>query len=236
LVMAIVRESPLTEATSNSEVDPSLNWKLINDDGDTSKHASVPPGPKPRPYRIGPRLSARTMASRALRILCTALVGLVALSVPMDVAAAANPSAQALIDDAYDNGSIDSSWSCDDALDALGQLPQQRRPGYFAALAEVEQHLRVRCADRRNAPAAPALYSAVAAPAYTEPTSPLLESDDYSVDATLTLLEPSSEVGGDDAYDAPWETVIVGMFAGVLIVVCGAAALGRVGLRLFSRS
>jgi len=156
---------------------------------------------------------------------------LLALSLLVDIAAAAKPPAQALIDDAYDNRRIDGSWNCDDVLDALALLPEQRRSGYFAALAGVEQHLRVRCAGRRNAPAEPALYSAVNAPTYTEPTSPVLEATYDSVGATLAVPEPSTEVGVGDSYDPPWDIVIVGMVAGVLIVVCGAAALGRVRLR-----
>ena len=176
------------------------------------------------------------MISRPLRVGCTAVVGLLALSLFVDVPAAANPSAQALIDDAYDNGRIDSSWNCDVALDALALLPQQRRPGYFAALAGVEQHLRIRCADRRNAPAEPALYSAVSTPTYTEPSSPVLDEATYdSVGATLALPEPSAEVGVGDSDDLlPWDIVIVGMVAGVLVVVGGAAAFGQLRLRPFA--
>ncbi len=169
------------------------------------------------------------MISRAIRVGCTAVFGLLALSLFVDVAAAADPSAQALIDDAYDNGRIDGSWNCDATLDALAVLPQQRRPGYFAALAVVEQHLRVRCAGRRNAPAEPALYSAVDTPIYTEPTSPVLDEATYdSVGATLALPEPSATVGVGDSDDLlPWDIVIVSMVAGVLVVFGGAAVLGQ---------
>ena len=202
--------------------------------GDSVTHLPTYPAASSVPTGRAPRLAARTMISRALRVGCTAVVGLFALSLFVDVAAAANPSAQGLIDDAYDNGRIDSTWNCDATLDALALLPQQRRPGYFAALAGVEQHLRVRCAGRRNAPAEPALYSAVDTPSYTQPTSPVLDEATYdSVGATLALPEQSAEVGVGDSDDLlPWDIVIIGIVAGVLVVFGGAAALGQFRLRL----
>ena len=123
--------------------------------------------------------------------------------------ATAQPCGRAVIDDWYDNGKFDHSWSCDCLLDALTVLPEGVRPRFVPIRdQEVGQQLRTRCVHRDNAT--------------SEPVKRLLESRFRGNDTSIGVH--------DDVL--PWHLVIVGMVTGGLLVLIGAAAIRQRRLRL----
>jgi hypothetical protein len=123
--------------------------------------------------------------------------------------AAAQPCGRAVLDDWYDNGKFDHSWSCDCLLDALTLLPEDVRPRFVPIQEEeVGRQLRARCVDRDIAT--------------SEPVVTLLESRFPGTDRSI---------GVDDDL-LPWHIAIVGMVTGGLLVLIGAAAVRQRRLRL----
>jgi hypothetical protein len=152
--------------------------------------------------------------------------------------AAAQPCGQAVLDDWYDNGSFDRHWGCNCMLDALAVLPEDGRQRLFAAQEATERQLRARCAAGRDVRAASEASARELTEATGEGTSYATDEQpaaDAPVEPIVTLALPSRaggarESGGVDDF-VPWQSVIVGMVTGGLLVLIGAAAFRQRGLR-----
>jgi hypothetical protein len=78
------------------------------------------------------RLGLRTRIVGSMKGSYVLLSVALALSVVMGAAAATRPCGRAVIDDWYDNGTIDGSWDCSCLRDAIALLPDTRGP-YLSA-------------------------------------------------------------------------------------------------------
>ena len=63
-------------------------------------------------------------------------------------AVAAQPCGRAVIDDWYDNGTLDKAWSCDCLRDAIDRLPDMRPP-YSSAQDYFQRQIDVKVAQGR---------------------------------------------------------------------------------------
>jgi len=137
----------------------------------------------------------------------TLVVVLVTLSIVGT--AAGRPGGPDVLDDVHDNGRIDRTWTCERLLDGLTSLPQDEA----RALDEIERHLRSECGrfKGRTSQSMPATVV------------------ELEVSAPLTVVETfaaPTDLEGDTGF-FPWDVFVVGLIAGGLIVLAGAAAHRR---------
>jgi len=152
--------------------------------------------------------------------------------------AAAQQCGQAVLDDWYDDGSFDGHWSCNCMLDALASLPEDGRQRFFAAQEATERQLRARCAVGKDvgAPASEASARKLTEAAgegtyYATDEQPAGDMPDEPI-VTLALPSRAGRAADDGVDDfVPWQSVIIGMVTGGLLVLIGAAAVRQRGLR-----
>jgi uncharacterized membrane protein YedE/YeeE len=118
-----------------------------------------------------------------------------ALSMFVGTAVAARPCERAVIDDWYDNGRFDRTWSCQCLRDAIDLLPDIRPP-YSSTSDDLQQQLeRQQCEGTRQ----------------------------NDIEGTLTVsAAPGSDKSirvGDDSF--PWGVAIVGGLALGLVALIG---------------
>ena len=143
----------------------------------------------------------------------TACVAAIALS----LAPAAHAGGQDVLDDLRDNGRIDSTWSCDRLLDGLVLTTQDASMQRATA-----PQVRRRCTSWKvptndSTPATQITFEA----------APVTRAVRFESDRppTETFAAPATIESGGDLL--PWHVFVVGIVAGGLIVLAGAAAHRR---------
>ena len=127
-----------------------------------------------------------------------------------------------MLDDWYDNGTIERSWSCECLLDGLTLLPEVSGSASVSIGDELERELRARCVDQPlPVNEAELVVSGSEAPAIGSGTM---------LEATPTEFHVADSDTGD-SYSVPWEIVVAGIVSGGLLVLIGAAAVRQWRLR-----
>jgi hypothetical protein len=157
-----------------------------------------------------------------------AVLAVVASLVTATTAPAQSCGREAL-DDSYDNGTIDRSWSCKCLLDGLTLPPEDGRTGYVSVRDEIERHVRAECTGWPVPVSDSGLETTFTESART-PEATFTESA-TTVEATFTEFHPAASETGDSIYSVPWAIVIAGIVSGGLVVLIGAAAVRQWRLR-----
>ena len=160
----------------------------------------------------------------------TIAIVIVGLSLLVAAAAAANAPGRAVVDDWYDNGKLDGSWSCDRLLDGLTSLSEDRRPGYFSMRDDIERQLRARCAAWKGTASELETTPSEASIQFSSGRTAVFESN-TTREASLTEFNSADADLETTDYPVPWDIVITGLLAGGLTILIGAVLASQRRLR-----